>query len=418
MRIDSLLPMSLLMPRLSYAIRRCIPTFVVVFCILLLIILILPAIQQSREAARRSTSKNNLKQIGLAFHNYHDTHSCFPIGGTFAEDGTPMHGWPLRIAPFMDASPLYHYFDQNYPWDDPENVWHSRTWILTYQSPKISLETTDGGFPLIHYSGNAQFFPDNHSVSMDQITVGTSNVWLCVETFDDWQPWATPFNTIDLTWPVRIHPDVDSYTGEGTHFLLADGSVVYGSGPELAQLADSVPHPDWQLEPAHESLRFETPEWDYLPILQPGYREYYQAEIWPHEIFIYDMEAMLDTSMTPEKLQQRLLQSLRDGLERSPEATTLQIREKVLDEETLSLVLQLDDLQYLFLERNELHNSKLKQLSKLESLKLLSLHVDETTAQFLRETLPDCELRLHVIETEVDDDNPAPDDTDQATSDL
>lgn len=104
-----------------------IELLVVIAIIAVLVALLLPAVQQAREAARRSTCKNHLKQIGLALHNYHDTHRVFPPGyindwgmavngsgniynhqngGTVNQDGAQW-AWNAFILPFMDQSSLY-----------------------------------------------------------------------------------------------------------------------------------------------------------------------------------------------------------------------------------------------------------------------------------------------------------------------
>jgi len=92
-----------------------IELLVVIAIIAILIALLLPAVQQAREAARRSQCKNNLKQIGLALMNYHNTHRTFCPGVTTANvaiapavSGTSNHlSWTAQILPFFDQAPLY-----------------------------------------------------------------------------------------------------------------------------------------------------------------------------------------------------------------------------------------------------------------------------------------------------------------------
>jgi len=113
-----------------------IELLVVIAIIAVLVALLLPAVQQAREAARRSACKNNIKQLGLAFHNYHDTHRVMPPGaidsdravnsGTSAAENNNAMGWGTMLLPFLDQAPLYNQISGEtngfvHSWQDANN---------------------------------------------------------------------------------------------------------------------------------------------------------------------------------------------------------------------------------------------------------------------------------------------------------
>jgi len=110
-----------------------IELLVVIAIIAILIALLLPAVQQAREAARRTECKNKIKQLGLALHNYHDTMLRFPYSGTGAS-GAPIHTWNEFILPYIDQAPLYNLIDFNIANGAGTNATNLNNRLYTFQA--------------------------------------------------------------------------------------------------------------------------------------------------------------------------------------------------------------------------------------------------------------------------------------------
>ena len=112
-----------------------------IFVLLVGLALMLPAVSRgSREAAKRTQCKNNLKQIMLAFHNYHDTYSAFPPAYTTDADGRRLHSWRTLLLPYLDQQKLYSSIDLAKPWNDPVNAEARKSLLHVYSCPSVADE--------------------------------------------------------------------------------------------------------------------------------------------------------------------------------------------------------------------------------------------------------------------------------------
>lgn len=171
-----------------------IELLVVIAIIAVLVALLLPAVQQAREAARRTQCKNNLKQIGLAFHNYADIYRVLPDGGTDSGSGWPCSAccsannrgewnWMYQILPQIEQANLTSVTSDSVIYKSP---------IPTYFCPSRRLPGVYGSSAKSDYAGNAGDGMTNYngaiirrscknSVDLAAFTDGTSNTLLVGE---------------------------------------------------------------------------------------------------------------------------------------------------------------------------------------------------------------------------------------------
>lgn len=256
-----------------------IELLVVIAIIAVLIALLLPAVQQAREAARRSQCKNNLKQLGLAFHTYHDTYGLFHRGGTNGDikptnAGTAsivarkMTSWCTALLPYLDQSAIYNKYDHDRWFFESPNLELARTPLDVLKCPSNpeaaklrSLESMDFGrtdYSGLYHAGlgndafpskssgvnpngvmqgatyvpTGNWDPVTRNVSMRDVTDGLSNTVLIGEApLSQFGLWSGSKNFFTQMANINAR-----YTAEGvTPYLVCDINQ-WTPGVEIGQL--------------------------------------------------------------------------------------------------------------------------------------------------------------------------------------
>ncbi len=187
--------------------------------------------RDASQAARRATSKHNLKEIGLALHNYHDTYRQFPVGGTFGKAGQPQHSWVTQLLPYLDQNTLYEQIDFNQPWTAADNREPFETNFILLQSPGMTYDFTEeegeaAGYKPAHYAANSRVLSANSGMNMRKIKDGSSNTILAGEVRSDIKAWGDPTNFRDPTEGINRNPrGFGSHFKGGAHVLMGDGAA-------------------------------------------------------------------------------------------------------------------------------------------------------------------------------------------------
>ena len=197
-------------------------------------------------AARRTQSRNNLKQIGLALHNYHDVFSHFPAG-THANEDLKVEkrlSWLAEILPFIDQAALHDQIDFEQAWDADENQLGTQSHLQVFLNPGIAVETS-ANFGMTHYVGIAGVGKDaptlpigadgvgifgyNRTTRIRDILDGTSNTMAVSEVSQSHGAWAAGGKpTIRALVNKPYIGGKDGFGGDtpdGCNVLFADGSV-------------------------------------------------------------------------------------------------------------------------------------------------------------------------------------------------
>ena len=142
--VDQCSPLLRRMKRSGQKAFTLIELLVVIAIIAILVSLLLPAVQQAREAARRSQCRNNLRQIGLAMHNYESTFGMFPPGGigisstTTGTSGSPAAGGFVVMLAYLEQAATYSLYDFNKLYTDADNQAVTSQKVPTYLCPSMS----------------------------------------------------------------------------------------------------------------------------------------------------------------------------------------------------------------------------------------------------------------------------------------
>ncbi len=123
------------------AVKSQTRTWLLLFAIaFVLFCLLFPATRNARPAAFRMQCSNNLKQIGLALHNYESKYGQFPPAFTLDGEGKRLHSWRTLLLPFLEQADLYSKVDLTKSWDDPVNDAVRRVPLSMYQCPSRKLQ--------------------------------------------------------------------------------------------------------------------------------------------------------------------------------------------------------------------------------------------------------------------------------------
>lgn len=183
-----------------------------------------PAIEQIEQRIRFQQATNNLKQIGIAMHGYADAHKRFPPAAIYDDAGKPLLSWRVAVLPYLGQEALYKEFHLDEPWDSEHNARLIERMPEVYRSPG-ERDLPAGRTTYLVPVGQKSLFHDREGARFQDISDGTSNTLLAVETDNAHAVvWTKPDDwSIDAEGPTA---ELGSPYSNHILVLVCDGSVL------------------------------------------------------------------------------------------------------------------------------------------------------------------------------------------------
>lgn len=200
---------------------------------------LIPLGEHSRDMARTSQCRNNMKQLFLALRSYQNTYSALPS----AVSGNPPVSWRVLLLPMLDHQETFDLYQQSFAWDAPENRRIASFPVVPYLCPTLDHHHDGESINFTSYSvpiGTHSLFDATRTPRLDQISDGASHTLLLLEVCGTRIGWSEP-RDIDISQaPIgvnlpgderRVSPGVLSspHLGNGANAAFADGTIRYFS---------------------------------------------------------------------------------------------------------------------------------------------------------------------------------------------
>lgn len=190
-----------------------------------LVAALLPAIQQSRESARRAECTSNLRQIGLALQLYQVSYGTFPPAVTYSAEGKPMHSWRVLLLPFLGKESLHQQYNFNEPWNSPANQSVTSQMPRQFFCPSDPNGTTSVNTNFVALVGPHAAFHPTKAIAVRDMRDGPSQTIMVVEANNAGIHWAEPRDFTVSSPATPGSAGMSSWHSSGFNALFGDGSV-------------------------------------------------------------------------------------------------------------------------------------------------------------------------------------------------